>query len=60
MLAMVLSFLMALSPMGQLNTGGLLQKGELKWENRAAAKLLLGKGQTSGLPFYDVVITRQP
>jgi hypothetical protein len=60
MLAMVLSFLMALTPLGQQNTAGIPLKGELKWENRAAAKLLLGKGHTSGMPFYDVVITRQP
>jgi hypothetical protein len=60
MLATVLSLLMALTPFGQLNTGGLPLKGELKWENRAAEKLLMGKGTTSGKPYYDVVITRQP
>lgn len=53
MLTMVLSFLMALTPLGQ-------QNAELKWDNRAAEKLLMGKGQTSGAPYYDVIITRQP
>jgi hypothetical protein len=60
MLGMVLSLLMALTPLGQQNSGGLPLKGQLKWENRAAEKLLMGKGQTSGNPYYDVVITRQP
>ena len=53
MLAMVLSFLMAVTPLGQLNS-------KLKWDNRAAEKLLMGKGQSSGAAYYDVVITRQP
>jgi hypothetical protein len=60
MFAMVLSILMAFTPLGQQNSGGLPLNGQLKWENRAAEKLLMGKGQTSGNPYYDVVITRQP
>src|SRR6185503_20070463 len=60
MLVMVLSLLMALTPLGQQNAGGLPLKGQLKWENRAAEKLLMGKGQTSGIGYYDVVVTRQP
>jgi hypothetical protein len=52
MLAMVLSLLMALAPLGQQTA--------LQWSNRADAKLLLGKGQTSGREYYDVVVTRQP
>jgi hypothetical protein len=60
MLTMVLSLLMALTPLGQQNSGGLPLKGQLKWENRAAEKLLMGKGQKSGNPYYDVVVTRQP
>ncbi len=53
MLVMVLFVLMGLTPLGQLNS-------TLKWDNRAAEKLLMGKGQTSGADYYDVVITRQP
>jgi hypothetical protein len=53
MLAMLMSFLMVLTPMGQ-------QASELLWSNRADAKLILGKGKTSGQEYYDVVITRQP
>jgi hypothetical protein len=53
MFAMVLSFLMVLTPLG-------LQNVKLKFDNRAAEKLLMGKGQTSGASYYDVVITRQP
>ena len=52
MLGTLLAFLMALSP--------LAQQAELKFDNRAAEKLLLGKGQTTGRSYYDVVITRQP
>jgi hypothetical protein len=51
MLSMVLSFLMALT---------LGQQTALEWSNRADAKLLFGKGQTSGREYYDVVVTRQP
>jgi hypothetical protein len=44
---------MVLTPLG-------LQNAKLKWDNRAAEKLLMGKGQTSGASYYDVIITRQP
>ena len=60
MLATILSLLMVFTPLGLQNPGALLLKGQLKWENRAAEKLLLGKGQTSGAPYYDLVISRQP
>ena len=33
---------------------------ELLYEVRVADTRLLGKGKTSGLPYYDVVVTRQP
>lgn len=52
MLSMVLSLLMALTPLGQQTA--------LQFSNRADAKLLFGKGQTSGREYYDVVVTRQP
>ena len=51
---MVVAFLMFLTPLGQQENASLL------FVNRAAENLLLGKGQTSGMPYYDVVITRQP
>src|ERR1044071_1987619 len=52
MLATLLAFLMVLTPLGQ--------QPELKWDLRSAEKLLMGKGQTTGRSYYDVVITRQP
>jgi hypothetical protein len=52
MLGTLLAFFMAISP--------LAQQPELKWDLRAAEKLLMGKGQTTGRAYYDVVITRQP
>ena len=54
MLSMVLSLLMFFSPLAQQ------QNAELRHEVRADASRLLGKGQTSGLNYYDVIITRQP
>ena len=54
MLSIVLSFLMLLTPMAQQSNT------ELRHEIRAEASRLLGKGQTSGREYYDVVITRQP
>ena len=59
MLSMIVAFLMAITPLGQ-QAGELKQPGQLKWDNRAAEKLLMGKGKTSGAFYYDVVITRQP
>jgi hypothetical protein len=54
MLAGVLSLLMFLTPLGQ-------QRGaELRYEIRAGETRMLGKGQTSGASYYDVVVTRQP
>jgi hypothetical protein len=52
MVGTLLALLMMLTPLGQ--------QPELKWDLRAAEKLLMGKGQTTGKPYYDVVITRQP
>jgi hypothetical protein len=59
MLALVLSLLMVVTPLGQQN-GRLPGPKELQCDNRAAEKLLMGKGRTSGSDYYDVVITRQP
>jgi hypothetical protein len=53
MLSMVLSFLVWLTPLAQ-------QSVELRYDIRAAQKLLMAKGTTSGRDYYDVVITRQP
>ncbi len=36
------------------------QPKPIPFEVRARPTLLMGKGATSGLPYYDVVITRQP
>jgi hypothetical protein len=55
MLSMVLSLLMFFSPLSQQQ-----QNSELRYEVRADASRILGKGQTSGLTYYDVIITRQP
>lgn len=63
MLAMVVSFLMLLMPAGLRGTPALFggpQNADLRFENRAPQNLLLGKGETSGLSYYDVAITRQP
>ena len=53
MLAMIVSLLLFLAPLQQQNV-------ELLYEVRAAESRLFGKGQTSGLQYYDVIITRQP
>ena len=53
MLSALLSLLMLFTPMGQ-------QEGSLRFETRAQESLKLGKGQTTGLQYYDVIITRQP
>jgi len=55
MLSIVLSLLMFFSPLSQQQ-----QNSELRYEVRADASRILGKGQTSGLTYYDVIITRQP
>lgn len=54
MLSIVMSLLMFFSPLAQP------QSGELLYEVRADATRVLGKGQTSGMTYYDVIITRQP
>ena len=54
MFSMVMSLLMFFMPQGQQ------QNAQLAYEVRADASRLFGKGQTSGLEYYDVVITRQP
>ena len=54
MLAMVVSLLLFLAPLAQQ------QNADLLYEVRAAESRLFGKGQTSGLQYYDVIITRQP
>ena len=53
MLSALLSLLMLFTPMAR-------QEVLLKFETRAQEALKLGKGQTSGLQYYDVIITRQP
>src|SRR5678815_879149 len=54
MLATVLSILMFLSPVARQ------QNSQLLYDVRASDTLLMGKGKTSNLAYYDVVITRQP
>jgi hypothetical protein len=54
MLSMVLSLLMFLTPVAQQ------QNAQLLYDVRVPDSLVLGKGKTSNLPYYDVVVTRQP
>jgi hypothetical protein len=54
MLGTLLSILMFLTPVAQQ------QNTQLLYDVRAADALMLGKGKTSNLAYYDVVITRQP
>jgi hypothetical protein len=54
MVSIVVSLLTLLTAFAQQ------QNAELKYEVRAEASRLFGKGQTSGRPYYDVVVTRQP
>ena len=54
MLSTMVSLLMLLMPLGRQ------QSAQLLYEVRASPALTMGKGVTSGLTFYDVVITRQP
>jgi len=49
----LLSLLLALTPFAQA-------AGSLQFDIRARENLLMGKGATSGSPYYDVVITNQP
>jgi hypothetical protein len=53
MLSTMLSLLLFFSPVAQQNT-------ELLYDVRVPDSLLLGKGKTSNLTYYDVIITRQP
>jgi hypothetical protein len=54
MLSIVVSFLTLLTTLAQQpNT-------ELRYEVRAEASRLFGKGHTSGRAYYDVIVTRQP
>ena len=53
MIATFISLLLALTPFAQ-------EAKELQFDVRARQSLLMGKGATTGLPYYDVVITRQP
>ena len=53
MIATFISLLLALTPFAQ-------EAKELQFDVRARQNLLMGKGATTGLPYYDVVITRQP
>lgn len=54
MLATLLSLLMFFTPVAQQ------QNSQLLYDVRVPDALLFGKGKTSNLPYYDVVITRQP
>ena len=54
MLSIIASLLMLLTPLAQQSNA------ELRHELRVDPSRLLGKGQTSGREYYDVVITRQP
>jgi hypothetical protein len=54
MLSTIVSLLMLFMPATQQQSGSLL------YEVRASPALTMGKGLTSGLTYYDVVITRQP
>ena len=53
MLSALLSMLMLFTPLAR-------QEVLLKYETRAQESLKFGKGQNSGLQYYDVVVTRQP
>jgi len=54
MIAMLLSFVMAMAPFSQ--TPG----NVLPFEIRADKNLILGKGEKSGETYYDAVITKEP
>ena len=53
MISAFISLLLALTPFAQEAKG-------LQFDVRARQSLLMGKGGTSGAPYYDVVITHQP
>jgi len=54
MLSTMLSLLLFFSPVAPQ------QNAQLLYDVRVPDSLLLGKGKTSNLPYYDVIITRQP
>ncbi len=53
MVATLIALLLAFTPFAQ-------QEQTLQFDVRARQNLLMGKGATSGSPYYDVVITNQP
>jgi hypothetical protein len=55
MFSLLLSMFLALTSFAQNPASP-----EAMYDVRAKANLLMGKGEMTGLPYYDVVITRQP
>src|ERR1041385_9121072 len=53
MILMLISMLLAWTPFAQ-------EAKSIDFEVRAKPNLLMGKGATTGMAYYDVVITRQP
>src|SRR5215467_3610935 len=53
MILMLISMLLAWTPFAQ-------EAKDLGFDVRAKQSLLMGRGATSGRPYYDVVITQQP
>lgn len=53
MISAVICLLLALTPFAQ-------EAKDLQFDVRARQSLLMGKGESSGSSYYDVVITRQP
>src|SRR5438034_5195560 len=53
MISLLISVLLAWTPFEQ-------ERKESPFDIRARQNLLMGKGGTSGLSYYDVVITKQP
>ena len=53
MVATLISLLLAFTPFAQ-------QPQNIQFDVRARESLLMGKGASSGLQYYDVIITRQP
>jgi hypothetical protein len=53
MILMLISMLLAWTPFAQ-------EVKDIEFEIRARPNLLMGKGATTGQPYYDVVITKQP
>ena len=56
MISLLMSMFLALSAWTPL----VQQSKDIPFEIRARQNLLMGKGTTSGMEYYDVVITRQP